>query len=204
MLHKAFRSLAVPVAVCAILGAGVALAKPLPKLFVKKHERELVICKNTTFALCASSTCTATGGVIVGNDGIPFPAASCKCPVLVGDNIADLKEGNMDGSCEAPEGFVYSTFSLIDEYPQYIDGTWQEAEAVPLVCPAQYPYAQCWNWRCKIGEVVDGVQLADCTCPIQKTPYDFITQAGQGDPAYCEDIPIGGPLFFDPSSLSTR
>jgi len=50
----------------------------------------------------------------------------------------------------------------------------------------------------------DGVQLADCTCPIGTTSFDFVTQAGQGDPSACEDLPVGGPLFFDPEGTFPR
>ncbi len=140
-------------------GASEASAGVLPRLPSKdgKHSRSLVVCKDTTFALCASATCTPTGGFITGNDGIRHPAAVCECPILVGNNIADLKGGNVDGSCEAPEGFVYSTYEINGEYPQLIDGTWQTAPAEPQVCPAKYSFAQCWNWKCTIGDVVDGL-----------------------------------------------
>jgi hypothetical protein len=187
-------------------GASEASAGVLPRLPSKdgKHSRSLVVCKDTTFALCASATCTPTGGFITGNDGIRHPAAVCECPILVGNNIADLKGGNVDGSCEAPEGFVYSTYEINGEYPQLIDGTWQTAPAEPQVCPAKYSFAQCWNWKCTVGDVVDGVQLAECTCPIEKTPFEFVTQAGQGDPSYCEELPVGGPLFFDPAAFQGR
>jgi hypothetical protein len=204
MPHRGVRASAVAIAVCLAIGSGSASAERLPKLRVpNQHPRELVVCKDATFALCASSTCTATGGTIVGNDGIPFPAASCTCPVVVGDTIADLKQGNMDGSCEAPEGYVYSTYSFLSTYPQLIDGTWQEAQAIPLVCPAQDPYAQCWNWKCTLGEVVDGVQLADCICPIQQG-FAFFSQAGQGGEANCAEIPVAVPLFPAPGALSRR
>lgn len=169
-----------------------------------QHSRSLVVCKNTTFALCAAATCTPTGDSITGNDGRRHPAASCTCPVLVGDNIADLKGGNVQGSCEAPDGFVYSTYEISASFPQEVDGTWQDEPAKPQICPASQPYAQCWNWKCALGDVVDGVQLAECTCPIEQTPFDFVTQAGQGDPAACDDLPVGGPLFFDPASAAIR
>jgi hypothetical protein len=178
----------------------------LPKLPSRpgRTQRDLVVCKDTAFALCAASTCTPTGGYITGNDGKQQPAASCLCPIVVGNNIADLKGGNVAGSCVAPEGYVYSTYEISESFPQEIDGTWQDAPADPQVCPASNPYVQCWNWKCVIGDVVDGVQLAECTCPIQKTSFDFVTQAGQGDPAFCADYPVGGPLFFDPASSQLR
>ncbi|HEX4209478.1 MAG TPA: hypothetical protein VHY56_03730, partial [Candidatus Binataceae bacterium] len=39
--------------------------------------RQLTICRNTTFALCAASTCVATGQTITGNDGVTHEASSC-------------------------------------------------------------------------------------------------------------------------------
>ena len=189
---------------------GITLGGPscpnLPRMNVPPNgrERNLVVCKDTVFALCAASTCTRTGGFITGNDGKTHPAASCTCPVLRGDNIADLAAGNMEGSCEAPPGYVWSTYEINTYYPQYIDGTWQDADADIQICPSEYSYSQCWNWKCELGEVVDGVQLAECTCPIGKTPFDFVTQAGQGNPDACADLPVGGPLFFDPESVLPR
>lgn len=175
-------------------GAGSVAVRP-------SHERNLVVCEDTAFALCAASTCTPTGEFITNNDGLRFPAAVCTCPVVVGDNVADLKGGNMEGSCEADEGYVYSTYEINGSYPQEIDGTWQVADAKPQVCPSRYAYVQCWNWKCELGDVVNGIQLAECTCPIQKTPYQWVTQAGQGEKEFCTDLPVGGPLFFDPAQL---
>jgi hypothetical protein len=191
------------VVVAGVAGGARPATATLPT--IEPHSgRELVVCKNTAFALCAASTCTPTGGTIRGNDGRRHPAVSCTCPVLVGDNIADLRGGNMDGSCTAPDGFVWSTYEFNDSYPQDIDGTWETAPAMFQVCPASDEFSQCWNWKCALGDVVNGVQLAECTCPMEKSPFQFVTQAGQGDPAACADIPVGGPLFFDPSSMSAQ
>jgi hypothetical protein len=175
--------------------------------------RELTICKNTQFALCAASTCVATGTTITGNDGRTHPSASCTCPVLTGDNIADLAGGNIDqpGSCEPPDPRVnvYSTFEFTTTMPQKIGPIWfPNVPSVPQVCPASNVFAQCWNWKCTIIPPRQaarmgafGVKLAQCTCPIEQTDYQFVTQAGQGNPAACDDIPVGGPLFFDPEEV---
>src|ERR1700679_2609259 len=61
----------------------------------------LKICKGT-YALCAASTCTPTGGTIEANTATGpniFAAASCTCPVYDGEAIADPNGGNMKGSC---------------------------------------------------------------------------------------------------------
>src|SRR5436309_6340296 len=58
------------------------------------------------FALCASSTCTPTGGTVdvhvAGGSTASFPAASCTCPVFDGTSIADVNGGNMHHSCDRP------------------------------------------------------------------------------------------------------
>jgi len=163
----------------------------------------LTVCQNTKFALCASSTCTATGGTVTNNQGISFPAASCTCPIVTADNIADLSGGNQVGSCTSPDpSVIYSTYSLINSYPQFINGTWQVAPAAPSsgVCNAPYSYAQCWNWKCAVIPPQNGVALAQCTCPIQ-TPAQWV--AGSSNNA-CQSLPVGVavPATYDPTTTS--
>ena len=132
--------------------------------------RQLTICQDTEFALCAASTCTATGGSIKDNQGTKHKAVSCECPIIVGDNIADLNGGNMKGSCTSSNpDIVYSTFEFSDSFPQLIDGTWQDATSIMQVCPSQDSFSQCWNWQCTRGGTENGVELAECTCPMEKT-----------------------------------
>lgn len=166
------------------------------------RQRNLVICHNTTFALCGASTCSATGRFITDNRGIPHKAVSCSCPILTGDNIADLNGGNMQGSCTSSDpNVVYSTYEISDSYPQYVDDMWVADEpAIVQVCPSQYSFSQCWNWKCTRIAPQNGVELAQCTCPMEKTSYSFVTQAGQGDSSACADLPVGGPLFFNPDT----
>jgi len=166
--------------------------------------RQLTVCHGTDFALCAASTCTATGGSIKDNQGIKHKAVSCECPILTGDNIADLNGGNMKGSCTSSDpNVVYSTFEFSDSFPQLINGTWQLAPSIMQVCPSQDSFSQCWNWQCTRTGTVNGVALAECTCPMEQTSDSFVTQAGQGDPSACAELPVGGPLFFNPGSTHT-
>ena len=183
--------------VCAMLffAAGPARAASKPK------GRLLTICHDTEFALCAASTCVATGGTVKDNQGTKHKAVSCECPIIVGDNIADLNGGNMKGSCTSSDpNVVYSTFEFSDSFPQLIDGTWQDAAPVVQVCPSQDSLSQCWNWQCTRDGTQNGVELAACTCPMEKTGNSFVTQAGQGDSSACAELPVGAPLFFDPAS----
>ena len=186
--------------VCAMLffSAGSASAAP------GRSSRQLTICHDTEFALCAASTCTATGGFVKNNQGKKYPAVSCECPIIVGDNVADLNGGNMNGSCTSSDpNAVYSTFEFSNSFPQLIDGTWQDAPSVMQVCPSSDSFSQCWNWKCTRDGTQDGVALAACTCPLEKTKDSFVTQAGQGDSSACAELPVGGPLFFNPSSTHT-
>ena len=171
---------------------------------VGEKSRQLTICQDTEFALCAASTCVATGGSVKNNQGKKYPAVSCECPIVMGDNVADLNGGNMKGSCTSSDpNLVYSTFEFSDSFPQLIDGTWQDAPSVMQVCPSQDSFSQCWNWQCTRDGTQNGVELAACTCPMEKTSDAFVTQAGQGDSSACAELPVGGPLFFNPSSTHT-
>jgi hypothetical protein len=179
-------------------------------LFVASNvsARQLTICKNTTFALCAASTCVDTGQTITGNDGTTHEASSCICPILTGNNIADLDGGNIsNSSCVPPNPQinVYSTFQFNKSFPQKINGHWlPNVPAIPQVCPSSDSFTQCWNWACTKIAPRDGVQLAKCTCPIEQTDFSFITQAGVGHPAACGKLPVGAPLFFDPEEILTQ
>ena len=182
-----------------LFAAGSAEAKP-----GQSSKRQLTICHDTEFALCAASTCVATGGFVKNNQGKKYPAATCECPIVTGDNVADLNGGNMKGSCTSSNpDLVYSTFEFSDSFPQLISGTWQDAPPIMQVCPSQDSLSQCWNWQCTRAGTVDGFAIADCTCPLEKTSDSFVTQAGQGDSSACAELPVGAPLFFNPSSTHT-
>ena len=86
--------------VCAMLFFAAGPARAASK---GSKARQLTICQNTEFALCAASTCVATGGMVKNSQGKKYPAVSCECPIVVGDNIADLNGGNMKGSCTSSD-----------------------------------------------------------------------------------------------------
>ena len=186
---------------------GVAIVAMSLFLASSVSARDLTICKNTTFALCAASTCVDANQTITGNDGITHEASSCICPVLTGDNIADLDGGNIsNGSCVPPNPRVnvYSTFQFNKTIPQQINGRWYPNVPAPAqVCPSSDSFSQCWNWACTYIRPSNGIQLAKCTCPIESTDFSFATQAGIGRSSACSQLPVGAPLFFDPAEILT-
>jgi hypothetical protein len=190
-----------------ISGFGISVVATFLFLVSSVSARQLTICKNTTFALCAASTCVDAHRTITGNDGVTHEASSCTCPVLTGDNIADLDGGNIsNGSCVPPDPTVnvYSTFQFNKTIPQEINGHWfKNVPAVPQVCPSSDSFTQCWNWECTFIPKRNGVRLAQCTCPMEKTDFSFATQAGVGNPSACSKLPVGAPLFFDPEEILT-
>lgn len=164
--------------ICAMLFFAAGPARAASK---RPMGRQLTVCHDTEFALCAASTCVATGGNVKDNQGMKHKAVSCECPIIDGDNIADLNGGNMKGSCTSSDpNVVYSTFEFSDSFPQLISGTWQDAPSVMQVCPSQDSFSQCWNWQCTRDGTQNGIALAACTCPMEKTGDSFVTQAGQG------------------------
>ena len=70
---------------------------------------DFTICQGR-FALCAASTCKATGKDITvnvtGGGTATFPEYDCTCPILDGPSIADLTGGNIQGSCTPPSGQI--------------------------------------------------------------------------------------------------
>src|SRR5580658_5755856 len=184
---------AMMVLVCAMLFFAAGPARAGSK---RAKSRQLTICQNTEFALCAASTCVATGGFVKNNQGKKYPAVSCECPIIMGDNVAELNDGNMKGSCTSSDpNVVYSAFEFSDTFPQLIDGTWQDATSIMQVCPAQYSFSQCWNWQCTRDTTENGIALAACTCPQEQSSNSFVTQAGQGDSSACGELPVGAPQF---------
>src|ERR1700730_8624156 len=95
------------VLVCAMLFFAAGPARAASK---GSKSRQLTICQNTEFALCAASTCVATGGTVKNNQDKKYPAVSCECPIIVGDNIADLNGGNLKSSYTSSDpNLVYSS-----------------------------------------------------------------------------------------------
>jgi hypothetical protein len=203
-----------------IFGAVLLLfAPPMARPVGAAEFYDFQIC-NGYFALCAASTCkpnpgqtitirTAAGGTAT------FPEADCTCPVILGQSIANLAGGNMEGSCEPPPsppgpgGQIWSTYQARDNIPQELTNwvpTLPEAAAPPLFCPAGLQqgnqFVQCFSLRCDTETWVNNVPVVTCHCPIGAsqagTPVPpataFLTQAGQGDPATCAMNPVAGSL----------
>jgi hypothetical protein len=168
------------------------------------------------FALCAASTCTPTGGQITVRTATggtaTFPEADCTCPVLLGPSIANLAGGNMQGSCEPPQppmGQIWSTYQPRPNIPQALTNwvpTLPEAAAPPLFCPKSLNLGaqtvNCFSFLCDSQTYINNVPVVTCHCPIGEslagTPVpphtSFLTQAGQGDQAFCAEHPVSGPL----------
>jgi hypothetical protein len=167
------------------------------------------------FALCAASTCTPTGGQITVRTATggtaTFPAADCTCPVILGPSIANLAGGNMQGSCVPPPNTIWSTYQPRPNIPQALTNwvpTLPEAAAPPLFCPKSLNLGaqtvNCFSFSCDADSEtwINNVPVVTCHCPIGESlagtavpPHtSFLTQAGQGDPAYCAMHPVSGPL----------
>jgi len=166
------------------------------------------------FALCAASICQPTGKKIrvnVNGDGTAlFPEADCTCPIFSGDSIADLVGGNMKGSCKPPSSNeIWSTYSLRVQIPQEINGwvpTGLAAAAPPLFCGKNLnlgnQLTNCFSFACDSLRYINGVPVATCHCPIGESLSGtsvpahtaFVTQAGQGNHAFCAAHPVSGPL----------
>jgi hypothetical protein len=164
------------------------------------------------FALCAASTCTRTGKQIAVNTingGTRFfPEADCTCPVILGTSIANLSGGNMKGSCDPPEdGKLWSTYQARPDIPQALTN-WvphlPEDAAPPQICPGRpnRQYTQCFSFSCDIEPYINNVPVVTCHCAIGATlaglpaspQSSFPTQAGQGDPKICDQLPIGNVI----------
>jgi hypothetical protein len=172
---------------------------------------EFRICEGP-FALCAASTCTATGRHIVvnvtGGGKAVFPEYDCTCPVFRGSSVADLAGGNMQGSCTPPPGQIWSLYQPNAHIPQAITD-WSRLpskdKAPPLICPADLKLGDklvnCFSFACDPAGMINGVPVATCHCPLGESlkgtsvppATAFGTQAGQGNAAICSAFPVGGP-----------
>jgi hypothetical protein len=149
---------------------------------------------------------TATGGTAT------FPEADCTCPVLLGPSIANLAGGNMQGSCEPPgPDTIWSTYQPRPNIPQALTNwvpTPPEASAPPLFCPKSLnlgnQLVNCFSFLCDSQTYINNVPVVTCHCPIGESlagtsvpPHtSFLTQAGQGDQAFCAEHPVSGPISF--------
>jgi hypothetical protein len=118
----------------------------------------------------------------------------------------------MQGSCNPPApGQIWSTYELRPNIPQALTNwvpTLPEAAAPPLFCPRLPPrgnkLVNCFSFLCDSQRYINNVPVVTCHCPIGEslagTPVPpataFLTQAGQGDRAYCAMHPVSGPLLL--------
>lgn len=189
----------------------------------QQSNTSLALCKNINYALCAASTCEPTNREIAVNkpEGGTrnFQEAKCTCPVLpAGDTgaIANLKGGNMQGSCASNPGEVWSLYYPLSAFPQKIYG-WNIHAARPNTeCTADLKlgrkFANCFSFKCdniRTRTSQDGttVTLADCYCPLGEDVFSalptkpntsFFTYAGgdlsseQKRQEFCYKYPVGG------------
>jgi hypothetical protein len=169
---------------------------------------------NGYFALCAASTCTPTGNQITFRTAAGGTAtaqeADCTCPVILGSSIANLAGGNMQGSCAPPgPGQLWSSYQVRPDIPQALTNwvpTLPEAAAQPLFCPSSLnlgnQFTQCFSYSCDSETYINNVPVVTCHCAIgvdlsgnPTQPHaSFVSQAGQGDQAFCFEHPVGnGP-----------
>jgi hypothetical protein len=188
----------------------VGFALQLGRAVAAGHD--FTICQGP-FALCAASTCKATGNSITVNvtsgGTAPFPEYECTCPIVDGPALADLAGGNMQGSCTPQKGQIWSLYQPREHIPQAITN-WDRApsktSAPPLVCRKDLnlgnKLVNCFSFACNPAGSIKGVPVATCHCPLGESlegagieaATAFGTQAGQGNPTICAEYPVGAPL----------
>jgi len=201
-----------------VFGLGTMLlvfAPPTVRSSGAQEVYDFRICRGY-FALCAASTCMPTGKQITVRTATggtaTFPEADCTCPVLLGPSIANLAGGNMQGSCEPPgPDTIWSTYQPRPNIPQALTNwvpTPPEASAPPLFCPKSLnlgnQLVNCFSFLCDSQTYINNVPVVTCHCPIGESlagtsvpPHtSFLTQAGQGDQAFCAEHPVSGPISF--------
>ena len=147
-------------AVVALLSA--AVLAPGESRAAGESNTEIKLCKNTPYALCAASTCKATGKKIAVNtpEGGTrnFPEAECTCPVLpAGDTgaFANVTGGNMKGSCKPPKNGVWSLYSTVTTFPQKVYGWNYHDSAVNDACSTEVAptdqFVNCWSFSLRQG-----------------------------------------------------
>jgi len=157
------------------------------------------------FALCAASTCIATGTTMdVNINGGPqtkggsttkFPSALCKCPVITQaimtannkstlEALAAVNEGNMQGSCDVPnpKTQVWSLFQPIGYYPQAtLDPAFSYPPPVPASPATTPPTTVQGSAKPQLCKNVSGKQLgSNCfsfLCTIDPTQTNGVTTA---------------------------
>jgi hypothetical protein len=143
---------------------------------------------------------------VTGGGTALFAELNCTCPIYYGQAIANVSGGNMQGSCSPlSSGQIWSLYSTLPEIPQAINNWAQsgpQAGAPPQVCPKSLDLgatvANCFSFSCDSERYINGVPVATCHCPMGESfegkplppQTTFVTQAGQGNKAYCAQHPI--------------
>lgn len=163
---------------------------------------QLTVCEGK-FALCAASTCTETGRTITTNNGQTYPEVVCKCPVLDGKSIADTSAGVMKGTCDVTDpNTVWSLFAPRVHYPQeannFVTAPKSATRAKVQSCSGDLAAgsANCWGMICRYDkDPTNGTVTATCSCPIGQLAAgtEFLTEAGQGNSAACNQHPVAAP-----------
>jgi hypothetical protein len=149
------------------------------------------------FALCAASTCKATGKNITvnvtGGGTATFPEYNCTCPIL-------------DGPSDGSDLVALLTTGTHPAGDQELVPSTVESSAPPQVCKADLNLGDklinCFSFACNPAGSIRGVPVATCHCPLGESlegkpvqpATPFVTQAGQGNTALCSEYPVGGPL----------
>jgi hypothetical protein len=147
------------------------------------------------FAFCGASSAVPTGNLITVNTitgTAQFNEALAVCPVMTGSAVADLKGGNMQGSCAvSAEGHVWSLFAPFSEVPTA--PTWDVNTVTPrlFVSGSDANFSQMFSFDCVKTEVVNGVQLADCFGPINESLTGAPVPAGT---TMLTEAPLGSIL----------
>lgn len=162
------------------------------------------------FALCSASVCKLTGRNITftGLKGeTTKPEVSCTCPVMESSYIAAFNSGKMGDTCAPPKkNTVWSLYSTIGYIPQK-KNNWSmkpEKSSVNVVkCSDEkvpgrkkiFQFAQCGGFLCTKTRVTkNGVQLAECLCPLESFAETLI-QGNGIDHSACSTIAVGIPII---------
>ena len=153
------------------------------------------------FAFCGASHAVPTGKGITVNTPTgkaKFSEAKAQCPVIDGPAIADVLGGNMKGSCEpSAPGHVWSLFYPFSEVQQW--PTWETLPVVPrtFVSGTTANSSNMFSMDCVLGEVVEGLLLADCFGPINENLRGGVVAEGTEMLTAAPDnatFPVSGPL----------
>lgn len=128
------------------------------------------------YALCIAAACVKTGGTMefLGNE---VPASECECEVMFGENIGSTTCDERAAS--QSDTATISTYSMA------------QTEGKRLLTCNGGPYADCFNFPCKIDPAHP--YRAVCECPVLGTMATFITRGGDCDQDACKQLWSAAP-----------